>query len=219
MRKTDIDTAIRKITEWLEEGTLSEDDRRRLQNIQDNLLLGKLEYEDLLLDAELRGIRNPSFPGDLIGWLDDDFGLDVYGHLSQIEPHLYLGAKVRGGEVIGTIADRGSDTHLHIQVNTFGVSSTSHLLRRRFGAVISTGNENPLLVIDPMLFVVNKGTPLSPITASPSCTTPYQYTRYNNANIYGIKFDYIVRDNLRLKCFHTTTGAISDSGACNTVQP
>ncbi len=81
MRKTEIDAAIRKITEWLEENPieLTEIEQQRLKDIRDDLLFGKLEYEDLLLDAELRGIRNPSFPGDLIGWLDDDFGLGIYG--------------------------------------------------------------------------------------------------------------------------------------------
>ncbi len=79
MRRTDIDTAIKKIIKWLETNQLNADQREKLEDILDDLTTGKMEYEDLLLDAELRGIRNPAFPGDLIGWLDDDFGLDVYG--------------------------------------------------------------------------------------------------------------------------------------------
>jgi|GEM_PF-2223027 len=31
------------------------------------------EYDDIIREAEMRGIRNPSFPDDLVGWLDDDF--------------------------------------------------------------------------------------------------------------------------------------------------
>jgi hypothetical protein len=31
------------------------------------------EIEDMIRDAEMQGIRNPAFPDDLVGWLDDDF--------------------------------------------------------------------------------------------------------------------------------------------------
>jgi hypothetical protein len=31
------------------------------------------EIEDMIRDAEMMGIRNPAFPDDLVGWLDDDF--------------------------------------------------------------------------------------------------------------------------------------------------
>jgi hypothetical protein len=31
------------------------------------------EVEDMIRDAEMQGIRNPAFPDDLVGWLDDDF--------------------------------------------------------------------------------------------------------------------------------------------------
>ena len=31
------------------------------------------EITDMIRDAEMQGIRNPAFPDDLVGWLDDDF--------------------------------------------------------------------------------------------------------------------------------------------------
>jgi hypothetical protein len=31
------------------------------------------EIDEIIRDAEMMGIRNPAFPDDLVGWLDDDF--------------------------------------------------------------------------------------------------------------------------------------------------
>jgi hypothetical protein len=31
------------------------------------------EFDEMLRDAEMHGVRNPAFPDDMIGWLDDDF--------------------------------------------------------------------------------------------------------------------------------------------------
>jgi hypothetical protein len=31
------------------------------------------EIDEMIRDAEMQGIRNPAFPDDLVGWLDDDF--------------------------------------------------------------------------------------------------------------------------------------------------
>lgn len=33
------------------------------------------EINAMIRDAEMQGIRNPAFPDDLVGWLDDDFTL------------------------------------------------------------------------------------------------------------------------------------------------
>jgi hypothetical protein len=33
------------------------------------------EIDEIIRDAEMMGIRNPAFPDDLVGWLDDDFEL------------------------------------------------------------------------------------------------------------------------------------------------
>lgn len=33
------------------------------------------EFDEIVRDAEMMGIRNPAFPDDLVGWLDDDFDL------------------------------------------------------------------------------------------------------------------------------------------------
>jgi hypothetical protein len=31
------------------------------------------EIDEIVRDSEMAGIRNPAFPDDLVGWLDDDF--------------------------------------------------------------------------------------------------------------------------------------------------
>lgn len=33
-------------------------------------------YEKWIEDAKMIGVRNPSFDGDFVGWLDDDFDKD-----------------------------------------------------------------------------------------------------------------------------------------------
>jgi hypothetical protein len=33
------------------------------------------DFNEMITDAQMEGIRNPAFPGDLVGWLDDDFSL------------------------------------------------------------------------------------------------------------------------------------------------
>jgi hypothetical protein len=39
------------------------------------------EFNEMITDAQMQGLRNPAFPGDLVGWLDDDFSLpeDYWG--------------------------------------------------------------------------------------------------------------------------------------------
>lgn len=78
-RKMMIDGIIIKLSKWLERRDIPPHHREFLDNLREELILGKAEVDDLIWDAELRGIRNPAFPGDLIGWLDDDFGLGIYG--------------------------------------------------------------------------------------------------------------------------------------------
>ncbi len=78
-RKLEIDRIIVRLSKWLERRDIPPHHREFLENLHEDLMMGKSEIDELLWDAELRGIRNPAFPGDLIGWLDDDFGLDVYG--------------------------------------------------------------------------------------------------------------------------------------------
>ena len=31
------------------------------------------EYDEIIRDILMQGVRNPAFPDDMIGWLDDDF--------------------------------------------------------------------------------------------------------------------------------------------------
>lgn len=56
-----------------------EEDDRKLKDI-DSVLWGIDKgvhtYEDWIQDAKMIGVRNPSFDGDYVGWLDDDFDKD-----------------------------------------------------------------------------------------------------------------------------------------------
>ena len=35
--------------------------------------VGQKTYNDFIKELEMQLLRNPAFPGDLVGWLDDDF--------------------------------------------------------------------------------------------------------------------------------------------------
>jgi len=49
--------------------------RLELLDAAQNIMQGQSEYEDQLRELRELLYRNPSFPGDLVGWLDDDFDL------------------------------------------------------------------------------------------------------------------------------------------------
>lgn len=47
--------------------------RRQLLHGIDKLIKGQIGYLDKIKELEELLSRNPAFPGDLVGWLDDDF--------------------------------------------------------------------------------------------------------------------------------------------------
>jgi hypothetical protein len=54
----------------------AEKDPKRKQDyrhLHETSMEAEEEVTDIVRDAEMQGIRNPAFPDDLVGWLDDDF--------------------------------------------------------------------------------------------------------------------------------------------------
>jgi hypothetical protein len=54
----------------------AEKDPKRKQDyrhLHETAMEAEEEVTDIVRDAEMQGIRNPAFPDDLVGWLDDDF--------------------------------------------------------------------------------------------------------------------------------------------------
>lgn len=64
------------ISTRIDDKRLGEEERKFLQDIYKRLLWHEIDVEDAIIEAEMLGLRNPSFPDDLIGWLDDDFDED-----------------------------------------------------------------------------------------------------------------------------------------------
>jgi hypothetical protein len=50
--------------------------RLRAQEWLDLAQDAKVDYEELIEEAKMIGVRNPAFDGDMVGWLDDDFDDD-----------------------------------------------------------------------------------------------------------------------------------------------
>ena len=46
------------------------------QNLFDRLEAHEMDLKAAILEAQMQGLRNPAFPDDLVGWLDDDFDDD-----------------------------------------------------------------------------------------------------------------------------------------------
>ena len=46
------------------------------QNLLDRLKSHETDLKTAILEAQMQGLRNPAFPDDLVGWLDDDFDDD-----------------------------------------------------------------------------------------------------------------------------------------------
>ncbi len=58
-------------------------DKKLKQDMQDGLdSLNSADYlyEKWIDEAKMIGVRNPSFDGDMVGWLDDDFEEDDEDH-------------------------------------------------------------------------------------------------------------------------------------------
>jgi hypothetical protein len=130
----------------------------------------------------------------------------LYGHLASVNTSLYLGARVRAGDSLGTLAPQSfssggqtlDNTHLHLEVRVFSDSTmqNSQPIWCRFGAVKNIAAAQPEFTIDPMKFVSQKGTPT---------LLNEDETRYTGGELrlgtLTVSFDYDV-DTLRVgKCF------------------
>jgi|GEM_PF-2507235 len=70
-----IETALQRLRDVIFRKDLPPDIRRTLFKAVDEIFHGQAEYEDQLQELRERIFRNPAFPDDLVGWLDDDFDL------------------------------------------------------------------------------------------------------------------------------------------------
>lgn len=50
--------------------------RMCLLHILSDLELGMINAHDAIKEAKLLGVRHPSYDGEMVGWLDDDFDED-----------------------------------------------------------------------------------------------------------------------------------------------
>lgn len=71
-----LNQAIRKLKELAADKSLTPDQRADLLDILDDLFDAKITLQEAHDRLMLDSIRNPSFIGDMVGWLDDDFDDD-----------------------------------------------------------------------------------------------------------------------------------------------
>jgi len=146
----------------------------------------------------------------------------LYGHLQEIDASLYNGASVSVGSRLGILADRGGDTHIHIEIRSFVIQSESTAaLRTRFGAIKYDSTTQAKYVTDVVYFVnpANRGTATSATSVPDGCTTPHPYSIYNNANLGGVSFGYTSRDDVVLGCFNVTSGLSYPVNNCISPRP
>jgi hypothetical protein len=157
----------------------------------------------------------------------------LYGHLSSIHPSLYYGKRVTAGAEIGTLADQGANTHLHIQVSAFNTQQNAdNSLRPHYGAIRrSTGigipdlTRNPILAIDVVYFIppnLRGNVSNSAMGTNSSCLTgnqDYQYTILNSATFGVSPFGYNMRDSVKLQCFNLSNGSIHAGSSCLSKHP
>jgi hypothetical protein len=134
---------------------------------------------------------------------------------------IYAGGRISAGQEIGQISP--AQAHVHIEVRGYGsTTSTTGLLRPRFGAVAKDGLASPLYVVDLMAFVSssNRGTLLQQnLSTLVPCTPQYLYSQYDNANLGYLVYNYMVRDDVSLQCFNITTGNIYAPNSCISLMP
>jgi predicted outer membrane repeat protein len=153
----------------------------------------------------------------------------LYGHLESVEQWFYVGARVRAGDVIGTLIQQTGNTHLHLEVRSF--TSTQLSLSPRpvltsFGAINRASTEKPDRAVDPLAFVANKpSTPSSSVpNAGGTCgSTPISYTAdtYTNIPLGAAAFSMVVNQSTYQQCISivTNTTAVVPASNCTTATP
>ena len=72
-RWQDLDYVLQQISEKMHDNNLPQEQRLWFSNLYDRLQNHETSVDDAIWEAKQIGVRNPAFPDDLVGWLDDDF--------------------------------------------------------------------------------------------------------------------------------------------------
>ena len=72
-RWLNLDAVLDKLRRKMSDERISPEMRDWLNSIYDQLLYHESTIDDAIWEAQQINIRNPAFPDDLVGWLDDDF--------------------------------------------------------------------------------------------------------------------------------------------------
>jgi len=75
-RWRDFDKVLKRLRLRIRDTAISDEMRQWLQDMYNDLFYHRMTLDDIIYEAEQSGIRNPAFPDDLVGWLDDDFDDD-----------------------------------------------------------------------------------------------------------------------------------------------
>jgi len=70
-----LDHVLREMQNRLRDERLSDEMRQWLKGVYNDLLYHESTIDDAIWEAKQKSLRNPAFPDDLVGWLDDDFDL------------------------------------------------------------------------------------------------------------------------------------------------
>ncbi len=66
-------TVLDKLRRKMADERISPEMRDWMNSIYDQLLYHESTIDDAIWEAKQHALRNPAFPDDLVGWLDDDF--------------------------------------------------------------------------------------------------------------------------------------------------
>lgn len=72
-RWKDLDYVLKQLGSRMQDEGLSPQERLWFNNLYNRLLNLEVDIDEAIWQAKQIGVRNPAFPDDLVGWLDDDF--------------------------------------------------------------------------------------------------------------------------------------------------
>lgn len=146
----------------------------------------------------------------------------LYGHLSQIDNALYIGKRVQAGDIVGIIANQGTNSHIHLEVSAFRTQADANLsLYPRFGAIASGGVSNPYRMVDLIHFVLNAGTLSSPVTRASLCKGSNITLNVKvGSGAYQGGINYKTNDGVAGACFDTQLSTpVYSPAQCLSPQP
>lgn len=71
-----LEMLIQMLEDLVNDPTATDEERHIFNQLLNQATAAQREIDDILLDLKTLLYRNPSFPGDMVGWLDDDFDDD-----------------------------------------------------------------------------------------------------------------------------------------------